>query len=247
MKTGRYIELARARAGACIQGALAGADLEATLLEVDPRFTKLLDALGREVGLGGAELERRVTAALFEFAAIQLADDLADGDCGYLRPAIEVGPGAQWLLQHLFHAVLLETGVSREDLRAALADLLVVGSAQQDEVRGGPWTLERASTAATGLNGHQYAAYFRLLFAGTSRAPIAVPLGHAFGFAMHVVTDRVSRDARWMGLEARERGALRDEALAAVEKARTHGLRALTEPLRWFEAVLTHPLGVGGR
>jgi hypothetical protein len=235
LKPARFWERALGRAAGVSEEARR--DLEGVLRCVDPGFPRLIFALAGDMGLVGEDRALREDAILLEFAAIQLADDLADGDCDYLHEPARTGPGAHWTLQHLFYECLLRSRVSRDAIEKASRDLVSVGSAQQCEVRTRQWTAEAAERAARGLNGSQYSAYFRLLFDGTSFSEMAAPWGQAFGFALHVVTDSAGGDRRFTEPESTER--LIAEARSAAGVLATSALPALREAAAYFEDSLS--------
>ncbi len=221
-----------------VAGEQAREDLDAIIRAVDPAFQQWLHDLAAETHLGLEEETRRAAALLIQVASIQLADDLSDNECEYLPNPAQTGPGAQWLLQHLFAASLAETSISAAVVAEATGDLLLVGAAQQQEVRTVSWNLESSRAAAMGLNGHQHAAYFNLTFAGTARQTVARSVGIDYGFALHIVGDRVSRDPRWETLDATSRAILLGEASAAVARLRQVDWSCLRGPSTWFDSVL---------
>jgi hypothetical protein len=224
-----------------VAGALsdaARADLVAVMDRLDPQFFQLMDSLAREIGLDHAQAVLRRDAIVFEFGAIQLADDLADDDCAYLQQATRRGPGAQWLLQHLFYACMLQSTCSTSDLSQSVQDLIQVGAAQQLEVRRNAWDLESSTAAALGLNGLQFAAYFRLLASGTRWSDRLPQIGRDFGFALHVVSDIRSGDRRWTTLSQPEQQQLATDAAEAAQSVARAELSALAGALHWFAALL---------
>lgn len=217
----------------------ARADLIAVMNRLDPLFFALIDSLAREVGLDTAEAVLRRDAIVFEFGAIQLADDLADGDCAYLEQAARRGPGAQWLLQHLFYACMLESTCSASDLSQAVQELIHVGAAQQLEVRRDTWDLESSTEAALGLNGLQFSAYFRVLASGTKWSERLPQVGLDFGLALHVVSDIRSGDRRWSTLSQPEQQQLATAAAEAAQRVARAELTTLAGPAQWFATLLS--------
>lgn len=205
---------------------------------VDRGFPRLIRGLGANFGHVGDDRELREDGCIFEFAAIQMADDLADGDCKYLDRPERIGPGVQWLLQHLAYSCFLKSAAPRDELERAAHDFSMVGGAQQCEVRATAWTYRNAAAMAAGLNGRQYAAYFRILSAGTPHAVRAVRAGAEFGFALHVVTDRATRDRRWTSLSPRDRSRLAADARKAADSIARGSIASLKEPAKWFRAAL---------
>lgn len=193
---------------------------------------------GLDSGLPRAELLARGAAAFFIFAAGNLADDVADGDCTYLPP--RAAPGVQFMLQNLVFDVLLESSVPREDLKAAAAMLVVGAGQQQREIRTESWTFELSRDVALGIAGGQYAAYLRLLWAGTALSEGATSVGSDLGSAGHVALDITSNDARVTTLSPADRRALVAWSREAVSRLRPLGHRSIQASLATITPVLDH-------
>jgi hypothetical protein len=237
--------LVRDHALKCAREQVAGdalRDVEATIRRVDERFLHWLYQLSTDAGHEWDEMIRRTSAILFQFASVQLADDLADGDCDYLPQPQRTGPGTQWLLQHLYCLALSRSAVPNHQLGQATADFLAVGAAQQQEVRASKWDLASSRNAAIGLNGCQHRAYFRLMFAGTPHEHQAEALGYHFGFALHVTGDRFSKDRRFTDLDAAEQGRLLEEATESLSHLEAGTLPSVRGPAQWFRTVIELPL-----
>lgn len=192
----------------------ARADIEATVARTDPIFAMLMFEVGSHAGLTRAEALLRARCATLQFAAIQLADDQADGDLTYLAPTR--APTIQALLLTLAHRCGLQSQVPSAVLTELADDFVHVGTTHLWELAASAWTVEDARRAAEGLNGHQYRAYFRLMTHGTPREVHAAREGELFGQVLHVASDFASGDARWMRLDRANRYAL---ALWAQEQA----------------------------
>jgi hypothetical protein len=219
-------------------GGEALADIQATLDAVDPKLPVFLASLGVELGLAPREWMRRGVAILLMFAATQLADDLADGDCCYLEAPQRRGPGTEWLLHQLSAALLLESSIERDAITASLRDLAQVGSAQALEVRRSQWDLDSSRFAALGLNGKQWSAYLRLFADGTQYAGQAARWGEAWGIGLHVAGDRTSQDARFTTLSTPAKRDLADWALEHVALVMETPLATLQRSAGYFRAVL---------
>ncbi len=180
---------------------------------------------GLDSGLPREELLARGTAVFFIFAAGNLADDVADGDCTYL-PA-RAAPGAQFILQNLVFDVLLGTSIPREDLQAAAAELVRGACQQQREVRTSSWTFELARDVALGIAGGQYAAYLRLLWAGTPLSKDAARIGTDLGAAGQVAMDLTSNDPRATALSPEDRRGLVAWAREAAARLRPLDLQSV--------------------
>ena len=213
-------------------------DARAVLDSIDPRFPSLIGTLAEEFGLPLLERRRRVGALCLMFATVQLADDLADGECDYLPEAHRRGPGTQWLLQHLSVECLLNTECTLNTVTGALRCFARMGSAQQLEVRRAQWDLDSARGAATGLNGNQFAAYFGILADGTVWAERASRIGQDFGEVLHVVGDSVSSDPRISTLTDAERLALCGWAQERLHRLLDTNLVVIQRVTDWFSAVL---------
>ena len=213
-------------------------DVEATLRKVDPDFAAFYHALACDAGLEDDTAADRAAAALLQFASVQLADDLADGDCTYLPDAQRTGPGCAWLLHHLFFVAARRGGVPASALEEAARDLAAVGAAQQIEVRTSRWDLAGARAAAIGLNASQHRAYFRLVLAGSPLGSGAAEAGYDFGFALHVCGDRLKGDQRWSNLDEPARQELASDALGAAQRLTASPSPALREQAAWFLTVL---------
>jgi hypothetical protein len=223
-------------------GGEALTDVEATIRKIDERFLHWIYQLAADAGHEWNEMLRRTSALVFQFASVQLADDLADGDCRYLQQPERTGPGTQWVLQHLYCLALSQSSAQLEQVRLATTDFLAVGVAQQQEVRTAKWNLTNSRDAAAGLNGCQHRAYFRLMFAGTAHASQAEALGYHFGIALHVTGDRLSKDRRFTDLDAADQGLLLDEAKASLRHLESGGIPAVRGPAAWFRTVIELPL-----
>jgi hypothetical protein len=192
----------------------------------------------REAGLAGRDCVGRGASVFFCYAAGQLADDLADGECGYLEAPIRTGPSVQFMLQSLFVAAL-ERAALPFAIAARVARDLVRGAArQQIEVRTREWSFERACLVAEGISGLQFSAYFRILWHGTRLEALAEPTGRDFGFAAHVAADVRSGDPRFADLQPPERLALLSLAGSAAVRAGDAKLACLAPGLGWIREVL---------
>ncbi|UJR79210.1 hypothetical protein [Sandaracinus amylolyticus] len=182
-----------------------------------------------EAGVDAARARARAAGAFFSFAAGNLADDLADGDCTYLEPAPRVGPCAQFALQNAAWSMWSGAGdVDRDTLRAIGRDLVRAASMQHVEVRTERFDLATTQRIAEAMGGLQYAAYLRAAWAGTALAPRAAEIGAALGTAGFVAEDFRSDDARVTTLAPDDRRALARWADAILESARALELPSIT-------------------
>ncbi len=172
-------------------------------------------------------LERGAVVALLA-SAVQLCDDLSDGDATYLREPRRDGPLALMVLQQLVVDRALCSRVPDAALGLVSKNLLEVGSAQYVELHTKKWTLKLAREVAEGINGAQQAAYLDLLWWGTPLVDRASEIGGDLGFAVHVVTDAQSEDRRFTSLSASHRALLLADARARCRLLVATGLTSVT-------------------
>lgn len=231
----RFIEKdALAFARAHVPEGPAQLDLEATFKALDPRFGEVMGLIASVVLAPGHVRRMRCNAVMLQFAAVQLADDLADGDCWYLGEPQRTGPGVQWLLQHLCQLALCEGEVDPTSLAEAARCLVRVGAAQQAEVRQKTWDMTATASAADGLNGQQYAAYLTWLWSGTGLQAQAREVGRAFGFCLHLASDRLSADRRWTDLSQEEQRQLIARARDSHNRLSQVLPESITAGLAWL-------------
>lgn len=218
-------------------------ELAAVVMNVDARFGEVMYGFAAVAVADARRRRHRTAATLLQFAAVQLADDLADGDCCYLPQPVRRGPGAQWLLQYLALRVARDAGVSAEVLSNSAAHFVRMGIAQQLEVRTTCWDLDTSALAASELNGEQYAAYLCWLWDGTDWEPAAAAVGRDFGFALHVVTDRRSGDRRFTDLDPAAREELIRRATAGYTRLCAKLPPPLSARLAWLGEALQPAAG----
>jgi hypothetical protein len=213
----------------------ARSDLQRCVRALPMGFLEITGAVLAEARHPEPIAKQRGGGVLLMVCAIQLADDLADGECTYLEAPALRGPGAQALLQVLALRCLLRGEVPPSVLAQALDDLAAVGCAQQREVSTARWDADAYLWLAREINGRQQAAYLALLLAGTSHEPRARELGLSFGTCSHVVGDARTQDKRWQSLSASDRKVVASAALQASRTAQAFGLRALQPHLEFAE------------
>lgn len=212
-------------------------DVMAALEAAHPGPLALLYEAGVEAGLPRETLLIRGSGLFLSFAAGSLADDLCDGDCTYYARPFQVGPYVQFLLQNLAWATLARAEVPGNVLAEAALTLAKAAGPQALEVRTLEWTAPVFRQVAEGLAGQQWAAYLRLLWAGTPLAERSVA-GHFLGIAAHVAEDIRSKDRRFFSMpEADQREVVR-WARSGMEGVRRQGLRCLDAALRRIDPIL---------
>lgn len=212
---------------------VAGRDLLAALEAPRPGPLPLLYDAGFEAGLSRSVLLRRSAALYFSFCAGNLADDLVDDECGWLEDPVRTGPPVQFMLQNLFiHAAASEqAALDSTTLHDTAAELVRAAFPQQTESRAEMWTAGLYRTVGEGIVGRQWAAYLRLLWAGTPLSDSAPEVGLRLGIAAHVAEDIRSFSPRFVGLRPEHQ----HEVVAWAEEQSAHlsplGLRCLASPL----------------
>jgi hypothetical protein len=224
--------------------AQAHADVRAVLRANRSDMLAFLLALGLDAKVSPASAVRRVAGIFFNIAALQVADDIADGDCDYLDHPEGTGTAAQYILQNLFYKALL-TDVLQLDTLVRVADAMVAGAAPQSfEVRGfDAWTLTHAKATAEGFGGAHHGAYFQIMWHGTSFESCAFSTGWAFGVGVSVTSDIRSNDLRFRSLNIDDRVRLIDWALDALAPVREIELPSVRRGLDSMEAQLVAELG----
>jgi len=193
-------------------------------------LARLLELAGLEAQLDFTCICERGAGILLMYAAANLADDLADGDCDYLEAPERMGPGVLALLQSLGTCTLARTGLSAERLDGFLSDMIRAAGGQQLELdtrSAGAWSLERTREVASAIGGNQLAAYLLALWAGTPLEARASEIGLRLGSASQVASDLRSADARVVELPSDERAQLLAWAREQVESLRTEKLSCL--------------------
>lgn len=215
-----------------IEGLQAPDGLKSMLSEVVQSchgdFLELVYEAGRDAGLSDHGTCARGMAILFQYGAIQVCDDICDGDASYLPDVQRDGPIVLMMLQQAYLDALADARTGAETLERAARHLCCVGSGQYEELRTRRWTLARALNTACGLNGEQYAAYFTLLWTGTPLGPRAVSVGLDLGMLVHVSTDLLTGDPRFHSLRVSERIQLLQRARAAGIRLGQTAIRSVT-------------------
>ena len=169
----------------------------------------------------GDALERAVTAYL-AFSVFNLSDDLSDGECHDLPPA--EAQAVLLILHSLFFSGLRDLRLAPEVEAAVLADLVAAEEAQVLEVGTTTWDAARLRTVTGGIAGRQWAAYLRIMWAGTTLEPRAPDLAAHIGRLALLAGDIRSDDPRYFGLPGPDRHAVLAEALASARALEETGL-----------------------
>jgi hypothetical protein len=205
---------------------VAEADVVAVLKAAHRRGpATLLYEAAHEAGLGREELFARASATFLGFCAGNLCDDLIDGDCTYLSPAVRCGPGVQCLLQQLWASRLLAAGVPPAAVEWAFSELAIAAAYEQLEAHTTRWDAATYREIGEGSAGRQWAADLRLLWAGTRLETSAATCGRDAAVLGHVHEDRTSDDGRFTSLSEDDRAEVLAWAAEAADRLASRGLR----------------------
>jgi hypothetical protein len=213
-------------------------DLVAALEAGNPGPLTFLYEAGAEAKLSPKEIVDRAVAIFFCFCALNLCDDLSDGDCSYFSEPYRTGPCADFLLQVLFFELLGRIELPRSTLRSVLNDLFEAGGAQLIELRNKKWTAPVSRLVGEGIGGRQWSAYMQILWSGTSFSRRAPAIGMNIGFATYVFEDIQSGDRRFVALSRAHKRQMLEWAASAVGALRAERIKCLDTMLETVEPVL---------
>lgn len=219
--------LAQQTSDATLLAALSG-----VVERCDDDLLQFLFEAGLDASLVEREICRRAVPIALQYAAIQLCDDLSDGDCDYLSEGERLGPLLLMSLQNLSTAASLDARVTRASLTRVCTRLARVAAAQHEELATRAWTFARSRRTASVLTGEQLAAYLELLWDATPLSKLARAVGSDLGLLAHVSRDALTGDPRFWSLAPRERTKLQTEARAAARRLLRHRLDSVTRSAR---------------
>lgn len=238
MSGGRVRRAALARVAGLRSSHALQAALFAAIELCDEGFLQFVYEAGYDAGLADRDIERRGVPLALQYAAIQLCDDLSDGDCDYLDAPARTGPLVLMLLQNLFLDSSLAAGTTRDAMKRATHLFAIVGSGQHDELTAARWTRDRSHRLAASLTGHQLAAYLELLWDGTELAPLAFKVGVDMGTLAHITTDIVTNDPRYWSLSTSARASLRASATQAARRLSRRSLASVDRAVNQMQHAL---------
>ena len=206
-------------------------DVRIALTRIPPESQSIFLWAAEDAHLTAGTALERLAAVWFLNAAVNLADDLADGDCDYLEP--RVGPGVAFLLQALALLPLARSNLTAACWEDCSIALTRAAAGQSLEVRGLISDAEDYLRIADAIAGQQYAAYFRLLWDGSELETRAVRVGSLIGRVCIVLTDLDSMDGRLFRLTTPERANILEVCRDALVELKEHA--ACTSVLRFSE------------
>jgi hypothetical protein len=173
-------------------------------------------------------------------AAVNLADDLADGDCDYL--AGRVAPGVCFLLQSLAGSLAAQSELTLTCQRVALRALARAAAGQSLEVRAQAWNKELYLDVAGLIAGEQYSAYLQMLWDGTPLGASAAQCGRDLGCVGLTLTDVESSDGRFFSMSPRDRECVLAHHHEAIVRLMAHPSRAVMRFAQMARASLARSL-----
>ena len=219
--------------------AVAERDLMAALDAARSGPLAFLYAAAIDAGCDAPTARARAAGCYACFAAGNLADDLADGDCDYLEQPVATGPAVEFVLLHAAYALWLGPGGVGPSAAASAARALARGATEQlVEVRKPRFTFEIVRNIVQGMGGQQYASHLQVLWDGSAVAGNARSVGSALGNAGFVAEDRRSSDPRYTSLAPDERRALTAWAREELERASAIELPSIAATARYIRPLL---------
>lgn len=216
---------------------LAAIDVRLALERVSEESQRLFIWAAEDGGVQGLPGLSRLASIWLASAAVNLADDMADEECSYLEAP--VAPGVVFLLLAAAGAVATEGRTSVQALRAFQSCLARAAAGQSREVRTTKWTAEGYREIAEQIGGEQFAAYFRLIWDGTSLTNQAEAIGRSIGCLGVVFTDIASRDRRYHSLPAEGRANINAWCEQLRSALRNTGLRCAARVAQLGERYLS--------
>jgi hypothetical protein len=216
-------------------------DAHGALYRIEPTSQTLLVLAALDAELCGLTAAQRLASVWTLAAAINLMDDIADGDCSYLPPA--VAPGLVVLLQGLAWMLAMDGGVKEQGIRASSRALAFMAAGQSIEVRTHDWSEAMYRNIVDQIGGQQYAAYLHILWDGTKLSPEASEVAERIGRVGMVTKDALSHDRRFNDLAPAEKVRLEDWAREALTNLQRLNLSCGEFLARYAQPILAPPQG----
>jgi hypothetical protein len=202
----------------------------------------LLDA-GQDAGLDRSDAIDRASTCFLAFSAFNLSDDLSDGDCTYLPPA--PAQAVVLILNSIFLASLRDLHLSCDAEANVHRDLLAAEEAQVLELGSAAWDAERLRVVTDGIAGRQWAAYLRVMWAGSPREHLSTEVAVNIGRVGLLADDISCEDPRFASLPPLDRRAVLEEALTGVRALESVGARVAHSVVAECQPVIAAEIGRG--
>ena len=183
----------------------------------------LLLHAGRDAGLGRTDAVDRASACFLAFSAFNLSDDLSDGDCNYLPPA--QAQAVVLILNSLFVTSLRDLHLPSDVEAQVHLDLLAAEEAQVLELSSAPWNAARLRIVTDGIAGRQWAAYLRVMWAGTPMEHLSTEVAVNIGRVGLLAGDINTADPRFATLPPLDQRSVLEDAHNRVRALESIGAR----------------------
>lgn len=211
-------------------------DAKRAIDQVAPKSMWLFIWAAEDAGVGGRVAVNRLASIWLANAAVNIADDIADGDHDYLPE--RVAPGVSFLLLAAAGAVAADGEVPVTVVQRYLGALARAAAGQSTEVRTSHWLAPEYQRVAGLIAGQQYVAYLRLLWEGTTLSHRAEDVGHRLGCLGLVATDAQSNDQRFRTLCAADRQQILEWCSTLTQSLAELPLRSIQKVLQLSQHVL---------
>jgi hypothetical protein len=201
----------------------------------------LYDA-GADARLPSNRILNRAAAVFINFCAVNLSDDLSDGDCDYLPEPERIGPCVQAILQVFFFDLLARAHLPPSLISLITERLISAGESQLVDLQTQRWTASSTRHVGSGVAGGQWSAYLEIMWFGTPLAAKAATIGMDLGICAYVAEDIRSRDRRYATLPKADQLRIVKWAWRSVEALHKEGLACLEVALRGIDPVLQNAL-----
>ncbi len=195
----------------------------AALRAAAPGPCPLLLEAGQDAGLDRSDAIDRAATCFLAFAAFNLCDDLSDGDCTYLPHA--PAQAVVLILNSLFVSSLRDLHLSSDVEAHVLEDLLAAEEAQVLELRSSAWDAARLRVVTDGIAGRQWAAYLRVMWAGSPKEHLSTEVAVNIGRVGLLAGDIRCEDPRFATLPQLDRRLVLEEALTGLRALESVGAR----------------------
>ena len=179
-----------------------------------PEARQVLVQAGLDGGLRREDAINRAATCFFTSSAFNLSDDLSDGDCDYLPPAS--AQAVVLILHSLFVAGLRDLHLTPDVEEQVLQDLVAAEEAQVLETISTSWDATRLRIVTDGIAGSQWAAYLRVMWAGTRMEELSSEVARNFGRVVLLAGDITTADPRYTTLSGADRRSVLKDALTSL-------------------------------
>ena len=179
-----------------------------------PEARQVLVQAGLDGGLRREDAINRAATCFFTSSAFNLSDDLSDGDCDYLPPA--PAQAVVLILHSLFVAGLRDLHLPPDVEGQVLQDLVAAEEAQVLETISTSWDATRLRIVTDGIAGSQWAAYLRVMWAGTRMEQLSSEVARNFGRVALLAGDIMTADPRYTTLSGADRRSVLKDALTSL-------------------------------